>query len=71
MSENKIPLPGEPEPVPDLLKYRKWFGTPTDGLLLDFAKPYTPPKWTLCHNGINFAKCRRSWQLSFAAGSAT
>jgi len=42
--------------VPDLLKYRKWFGTPTDGLLLDFAKPYTPPKWTLCHNGINFAK---------------
>ena len=56
MSENKIPLPGEPEPVPDLLKYRKWFGTPTDGLLLDFAKPYTPPKWTLCHNGINFAK---------------
>ena len=58
MSEEskKIPLPGEPEPVPDLLKYRKWFGTPTDGLLLDFAKPYTPPKWTLCHNGINFAK---------------
>ena len=42
--------------MPDLLKYRKWFGTPTDGLLLDFAKPYTPPKWTLCHNGINFAK---------------
>ena len=58
MSEenNKIPLPGQPEPVPDLLKYRKWFGTDTSGLLLDFAKPYTPPKWTLCHNGINFAK---------------
>ena len=54
--ENKIPLPGQPEPVPDLLKYRKWFGTDTSGLLLDFAKPYTPPKWTLRHNGTNFAK---------------
>ena len=54
--ENKIPLPGQPEPVPDLLKYRKWFGTDTSGLLLDFAKPYTPPKWTLEHNGIRFAK---------------
>lgn len=57
--ENKIPLPGDQDAkpqVPDLLKYRKWFGTPTDGLLLDFAKPYTPPKWTLEHNGIRFAK---------------
>ena len=54
--ENKIPLPEQPEPVPDLLKYRQWFGTDTSGLLLDFAKPYTPPKWTLEHNGIRFAK---------------
>lgn len=54
--ENKIPLPEQPEPVPDLLKYRQWFGTDTSGLLLDFAKPYTPPKWTLRHNGTNFAK---------------
>lgn len=54
--QNKIPLPGEPEKEPDLLKYRKWFGTDTTGCLLDFAKPYTPPKWTLNHNGINFAK---------------
>lgn len=51
-----IPLPGQPQPTPELLKERKWFGTPTDGLLLNFAKPYTPPKWTLCHNGISFAK---------------
>lgn len=42
--------------APDLLKDRKWFGTNTTGLLLDFEKPYTPPKWTLQHNGINFAK---------------
>lgn len=54
--DNKIPLPGEPDKEPDLLKYRKWFGTDTTGCLLDFAKPYTPPKWTLKHNGINFAK---------------
>ena len=57
--ENKIPLPGEMQPkpqAPDLLKYRKWFGTDTTGLLLDFAKPYTPPKWTLEHNGVRFAK---------------
>ena len=51
-----IPLPGQPQPTPELLKERKWFGTPTEGLLLNFAKPYTPPKWTLCHNGISFAK---------------
>ena len=51
-----IPLPDEPPKAPELLQERKWFGTPTDGLLLDFAKPYTPPKWTLTHNGISFAK---------------
>mgnify|MGYP003444910142 CR=1 FL=1 len=55
----KIPLPGEqdakPRP-PEMLKERQWFGTNIDGLLLDFAKPYTPPKWTLKHNGVSFAK---------------
>ena len=49
-------LPPLPEKPPELLKDRKWFGTDTTGLLLDFAKPYTPPKWTLSHNGISFAK---------------
>ena len=39
-----------------MLKERQWFGTNIDGLLLDFAKPYTPPKWTLKHNGVSFAK---------------
>lgn len=46
-------LPGKP---PELLKERGWYGTDTTGLLLDFAQPYTPPKWTLRHNGISFAK---------------
>lgn len=41
---------------PDMLKERQWFGTDISGLLLDFAKPYTPPKWTLKHNGVSFAK---------------
>ena len=49
-------LPPLPEKPPELLKDRKWFGTDTTGLLLDFSKPYTPPKWTLSHNGISFAK---------------
>lgn len=52
--EQTPPLPGTN--APDLLKERKWYGTDTSGLLLDFAKPYTPPKWTLQHNGVNFAK---------------
>ena len=55
----KIPLPGEQDakPLPpEMLKERQWFGTNIDGLLLDFAKPYTPPKWTLKHNGVSFAK---------------
>ncbi|MBR2556109.1 MAG: AAA family ATPase [Mogibacterium sp.] len=57
MSEDKTNiLPPLPEKPPELLKDRKWFGTDTTGLLLDFAKPYTPPKWTLSHNGISFAK---------------
>ena len=34
-----IPLPGEPDKAPTLLADRKWYGTPTDGLLLDFAMP--------------------------------
>lgn len=51
-----IPLPGQADQPPELLKERKWFGTSTDGLLLDFTLPYTPPKWTLVHNGISFAK---------------
>ena len=55
----KIPLPGKEDakPLPpEMLKERQWFGTNIDGLLLDFAKPYTPPKWTLKHNGVSFAK---------------
>lgn len=55
MDDNKnMPvLPGQP---PDLLAERKWWGTPTDGILLDFAEPYRAPRFTLEHNGTPFAK---------------
>lgn len=51
-----IPLPGEPDKAPTILQHLKWYGTSTEGLLLDFSMPYTPPRWTLSHNGISFAK---------------
>ena len=41
--------------MPDFLKERGWFGVDVSGLLLDFAEPYHPPRWTLSHNGTPFA----------------
>ena len=56
MTEERDKMPELPGQVPELLKERKWFGTDTTGLLLDFARPYSPPMWTLSHNGTPFAK---------------
>ena len=61
MSEEKkeiqgIPLPGEPDKIPDFLKGDNWFGVETKELYLDFTKPYVPPRWTLSHDGTPFAK---------------
>lgn len=57
MSEtnNKIPLPGEPTPVPDFLKGDDWFGAKVDDDFLDFDKPYRPPRYTLERNDVAFA----------------
>ena len=57
MSEenNKIPLPGQPEPTPDFLKGDEWFGTNVDGDFLDFDKPYRPPRYTMERDGVPFA----------------
>ena len=57
MSEenNKIPLPGQPEPTPDFLKGDEWFGTNVDNDFLDFDKPYRPPRYTLERNDVAFA----------------
>lgn len=53
--ENKIPLPGQPEPTPDFLKGDEWFGTNVDGDFLDFDKPYRPPRYTMERDGVPFA----------------
>ena len=52
---NKIPLPGQPEPTPDFLKGDDWFGTNVDGDFLDFDKPYRPPRYTMERDGVPFA----------------
>lgn len=44
------------EDVPEFLQGDDWFHSDTSQYYLDFAKPYTPPKWTLSHGGIPFAK---------------
>lgn len=59
-NNNKIPLPSDGDSKPkdpdkDFLKERGWFGVDVSGLLLDFAEPYHPPRWTLSHNGTPFA----------------
>ena len=53
--QNKIPLPGEPTPVPDFLKGDDWFGANVDNDFLDFDKPYRPPRYTLERNDVAFA----------------
>ena len=51
-----IPLPGEPDKIPDFLKGDNWFQEDISGCYLDFTKPYRPPRWTLSHDGTPFAK---------------
>ena len=53
--ENKIPLPGQPEPTPDFLKGDEWFETQVDDDFLDFDEPYRPPRYTMERDGVPFA----------------
>ena len=62
MSEERvtqgIPLPGEPDKPrrkPEFLKGDEWFDVQVDDDLLDFAKPYRPPRYTMERNGVPFA----------------
>jgi hypothetical protein len=57
MSEdnNKIPLPGQPEPKPNFLKDDEWFDVDISADLLDFAEPYRPPRYTMEREGVPFA----------------
>ncbi len=52
---NKIPLPGQPEPKPNFLKDDEWFDVDISGDLLDFAEPYRPPRYTMEREGVPFA----------------
>ena len=59
-NNNKIPLPSDGDAKPkdpdkDFLKERQWMEVDVTGLLLDFAEPYHPPRWTLSHNDTPFA----------------
>lgn len=52
---NKIPLPGQPEPKPNFLKDDEWFDVDISADLLDFAEPYRPPRYTMEREGVPFA----------------
>lgn len=52
---NQNPLPPLQE-IPEFLQNDNWFQEDTTSLYLDFTKPYQPPRWTLSHNGVPFAK---------------
>lgn len=41
--------------VPDFLQGDNWFQAKIDDDLLDFAKPYRPPRYTMERNGVPFA----------------
>ena len=53
--ENKLPAIGEGEQVPTFLAGDKWYGVDVSEDMLDFDKPYRPPRYTLERNGIPFA----------------
>lgn len=41
--------------MPTFLSQDEWFGEEVEPYLLDFTKPYTPPRYLLSWNGIGFA----------------
>ncbi len=55
INNNSIPTL-DPSKIPEFLQSEDWFQEDTSGLYLDFTKPYKPPRWTLSHDGIPFAK---------------
>lgn len=57
MNEESNNIPQiDPSQIPEFLQGDNWFQEDTKGLYLDFTKPYKPPRWTLSHAGIPFAK---------------
>lgn len=54
--------------IPEFLQGDNWFIEDTSGLYLDFTKPYKPPRWTLSHDGVPFAKLGDLHVISGKAG---
>jgi hypothetical protein len=53
--ENKLPAVGDGEHVPQFLADDHWYGVDVSQDMLDFDKPYQPPRYTMERNGIPFA----------------
>ena len=67
MSEDQNNIPQQTE-IPEFLQGDNWFQEDTSGLYLDFTKPYKPPRWTLSHDGVPFAKLGDVHVISGKAG---
>jgi len=67
MSEEQNNIPQQTE-IPEFLQGDNWFQEDTSGLYLDFTKPYKPPRWTLSHDGVPFAKLGDVHVISGKAG---
>ena len=53
--ENKLPAVGEGEHVPQFLADDHWYGVDVSQDMLDFDKPYQPPRYTMEREGVPFA----------------
>ena len=67
MEEARPDFENMPE-EPEFLKSRKWFGAEVDGDFLDFADPYSPPRYTLERKGVPFANIGELHVISGKAG---
>ena len=67
MAEESTNIPKLDE-IPEFLQDQNWFEVETNSLYLDFTKPYKPPRWTLSHDGIPFAKLGDLHVISGKAG---
>lgn len=50
-----MPIISDGVQIPNFLSQDEWFGEEVEPYLLDFTKPYTPPRYLLSWNGIGFA----------------
>ena len=50
-----IPLPGQPDKIPDFLQGDNWYTAEIEGDMLNFGEPYRPPRYTMERGGIPFA----------------